>query len=73
MIEFEAKLKRWGRSFGVVVPMDKIKKADIDENETVEIIISKKQNPLKMHFGKFKFSKSVEKILKEGNEESWDE
>ena len=73
MIQFETKLKRWGKSFGVVIPMEKIKIANISENELLEIKVNKKQNPLKKHFGSFKFSKPIKEILKESDEESWDE
>jgi len=73
MIEFKSQLKRWGRSFGIVVPMEKIKKAGLGENETVEIIITKQENPLKKHFGSFKFKKSTDEMLKEVDEEGWDE
>ena len=33
----------------------------------------KSKNPLKKHFGSFKFKRTTEKILKEGDKESWDE
>jgi len=32
-----------------------------------------KENPLKETFGTFKFSRSTDEILKEGDRESWDE
>ena len=73
MIETEAQLKRWGRSFGIIIPMEKVKEADLSENEIIEIIITKKKNPLKETFGKLKFKKSTKELLKEGDEESWDE
>ncbi len=73
MIEVEAQLKRWGRSFGVVIPMEKVREADLIENETLELKITKKKNPLKETFGKLKFKRSTEEILKEGDKESWDE
>lgn len=73
MIEFKSQLKRWGRSFGIVVPMDKLKKANIGENEIIEVSIIKQQNPLKKHFGKIKFKRPIEEILNDGNRESWDE
>lgn len=73
MIEFKSKLKRWGRSFGVVVPMEKIKKANIGENETIEIIITKQKNPLKETFGTAKFKKSTKQMLAESDKEAWDE
>lgn len=73
MIEIESKLKRWGRSFGIVIPMDEIKKENLAEKDKLKILITKKKNPLKEHFGTFKFSRSTEEILKEGDKESWDE
>ena len=73
MIEFESKLKRWGRSFGIIVPMEKLRKTGIGKNETVEVILNKKKNPLKKHFGTFKFNRPIKEILSEGDKESWDE
>ena len=72
-ITFEAKLKRWGRSFGIVVPMDEVKSAQLHEDEKVEVIMNKKRNPLKKHFGTFKFTRTTDEILDEGDKESWDE
>lgn len=73
MIEFEAKLKRWGRSFGIVVPMDAIISTNLDENESIEVMITKKRNPLKETFGTIKIKESTQEILDESDKESWDE
>ena len=73
VLEFEAKLKRWGRSFGIIVPMEGIKNANLNENDKVEVILTKETNPLKKHFGSHKFSKSTREILKESDKEAWDE
>ena len=74
MIEVEAKLRRWGRSFGVVVPMDVVRKERLVEDEDVRILISKKKkNPFAKHFGSFKFKRPIQEILDEGDRESWDE
>ena len=73
MIEMESKLKRWGRSFGIVVPMDKIREENLSERDKLKILITKKKNPLKEHFGSFKFTKSTKEILKEGDNENWGE
>ena len=73
MIEVEAKVRKWGRSFGVVVPMDKIKKENFSENEEVNVLISKKKNPIKETFGTAKFKRPIKEILDEGDRESWDE
>lgn len=73
MIEIKSKLKRWGRSFGVIVPMEKIKEEGISEKDTIEIVITKESNPVKETFGTFKFRKPIDKILKEVDREGWDE
>lgn len=73
MIEIEARLRKWGRSFGIVVPMDKIKKGNFAKNEKLKILIAKKKNPLKETFGTVKFKRPIKEILEEGDRESWDE
>lgn len=72
-IEFEAKLKRWGRSFGIVVPMEKIREIKMTKDEEFEIVMSKKRNVLKETFGSVKFKRPIKDILDEGDRESWDE
>ena len=73
MIEIIARLKQWGRSFGIVVPMEKIKEEGLIENEALEITIRKKKNPLRETFGTFKFKRPIKKILDESDREAWDE
>ena len=73
MIEIEAKLKRWGRSFGIVVPMEQVREADLKEEEELEITIRKKKNPLRETFGIMKFKRSTKEILDESDREDWDE
>ncbi|MAG02176.1 hypothetical protein CMI42_02470 [Candidatus Pacearchaeota archaeon] len=73
MIEVESQLRKWGRSLGIVIPMEKIKKENFSENDKVKVLILKRENPLREHFGIFKFKRSVKEILDEGDRESWDE
>ena len=73
MIEVKSTLKRWGRSFGVVIPMEKIKEEGLSENDNLDILIKKEGNPLKKHFGTFKFKKSTQEMLDESDKESWDD
>ena len=74
MIEVETKLKRWGRSFGIIIPMEAVREADLSENEQLEITITKKRNPFLEAFGVLKSSKrSTKNMLKELRAESWDE
>jgi len=73
MIEVETKLKRCGRSFGIIIPMEKVKEANLAENETLDVVVTKKKNPLQETFGKLKFKKSTKELLKESDREAWDE
>ena len=74
MIEIKTKLRRWGNSFGVVVPLNKINQEDIKEGEEVFILIHKKKsNVLKETFGTFKFKKPVEQMMREIDEELYDD
>ena len=73
MIEAEVKVRKWGRSFGVVIPKEKIIKEGIKENETVRLLIGKKTNVLKETFGTMKFKRSTQEILDESDREDWDE
>ncbi len=72
-IEFRGKLKKWGRSFGVVVPMEKLKEIDFEPEEKFDFIMIKEENPLEKHFGTHKFKRPIKEILDEGDKESWDE
>ncbi len=73
MITIESQLRNWGRSIGVVIPKEAIIKEHLTEGDIVKIIILKRSNALKETFGKFKFKRTTDEILKESDEESWDE
>ena len=73
MLEVEAKVRKWGRSLGVVIPKDKVKKEGIKENETIKLLIIKKTNVLKETFGTMKFKRTTQEILDESDREDWDE
>ena len=61
----EVRTKRWGSSIGVVIPSETIEKLNIKPDEDIVIEIEKKNNVLKELFGKAKFKKSTEKMLRE--------
>ncbi|MBI2542361.1 AbrB/MazE/SpoVT family DNA-binding domain-containing protein [Candidatus Woesearchaeota archaeon] len=73
MIEVEAKVRKWGRSFGVVIPKEKIKEEGIKENQTVTLLIGKRTNVLKETFGTLKFKKSTDEMMQEIDKELWGE
>lgn len=56
MIELKTKLRRWGNSFGVVVPISAVEKEKVKEGEEVVILLNKeKNNVLREMFGTMKF------------------
>ncbi len=72
MVEVETKLRKWGNSFAVIIPIDVLRRKGIGEGEDVGVILVKKENVLKQTFGKHKFSKPIGKLIKEMDEELYD-
>jgi len=54
MIELKTKLRRWGNSFGIVVPISAVEKERASEGDEVTIIIKKDKPELKKLFGTLK-------------------
>lgn len=73
MIEVEGKIRKWGRSLGVVIPKDMAKSEGLKKNESIKIIIAKKMNVLRETFGTVKFKKSTEEMLKESDKELYND
>ena len=70
MIEIKTKLRKWGNSFGLVVPLGKLHNTDLKEgNEVRALIVEENKIDLKKLFGKHKFSKPTEKLIKEMDKE----
>ena len=64
MIEVETKLRRWGNSFGAVIPLTKVKESGLREGETVTITIQGEENILRKMFGKHKLYKRKKSTTK---------
>jgi antitoxin component of MazEF toxin-antitoxin module len=73
MIEVEAKLRRWGNSMGIVVPLSKLKEEDMREGQELRVLLIKKNDFLKSIFGAHKFKEPVKKIMREIDEELYNE
>ena len=71
MIEIKTKLRKWGNSFGVLVPQRDIENSDINEGEEVVVLLKKedKVNVLRETFGTHKFKKPVKQLMKEMDKE----
>ncbi len=73
MQELESQLRKWGRSIGVVIPSEAVKKEGLKEGSTVKLIVLNKTSALEETFGMLKLKKSTDKILEEIDEEGWSE
>ena len=74
MIEIKTKLRRWGNSLGVVVPMNSLQKEKFEEGDEIILLITKeKENVLKETFGIHKFKKPFKKLMKESDKELYNE
>lgn len=71
MIEVKTKLRRWGNSFGVVVPQKAVENINIKEGDDIIALIriEKEDNILKKTFGSLKVKKSTDKIMREIDKE----
>jgi antitoxin component of MazEF toxin-antitoxin module len=74
MIEIKTKLMRWGNSFGVVIPISKVQSANLNEGEEVRaLIIQENKTNLRKLFGKHKFSKPTDRLMRETDKELYNE
>ena len=70
MIEVRTKLRRWGNSFGVVVPLKAIEEENACEGDDVIVLMKKERgNTLRETFGTYKSKKSTKQLMKEIDEE----
>ena len=74
MIEVKTRIRKWGNSFGIVVPQKTIENTKIREGDEVIVLLKKEEdgNLLREMFGTFKSKKSTEKIMKQTDKELWD-
>ena len=68
----ETRLKRWGNSFGVVVPVEFVSSENIRENEKIRVLVlrdSKKAFKKTFGTGKGKIKKSAQEFKDEARRE----
>ncbi len=73
MAEITTKVKKWGNSFGIIIPLEVLKSKRIREGEEIDAIIIKKSNVLRETFGTIKFKKSTEQMMRETDRELYNE
>ena len=54
MIELKTKLRRWGNSFGIVVPQRTIENTKMKEGDEITILLKKEDNIMRELFGSLK-------------------
>ncbi|MEK6850506.1 MAG: AbrB/MazE/SpoVT family DNA-binding domain-containing protein [Nanoarchaeota archaeon] len=72
MEELTTKIRKWGNSYGIIIPQEILKIKNIKEGEEIDAILVKKGNILRETFGTHKFSKSVKRLMKETDKELYD-
>ena len=73
MIEIKAKLRRWGNSFGIVVPQKAIEQTKAREGDEITVLFKRDKPNLRKLFGAHKFSKPTEQLMKEMDEELYND
>ena len=73
MIEIKTKLRKWGNSFGVVIPIKSAESAKVKDGDEVTILLKNEKPNLKKLFGAHKFSKPIEQLMKEMDEELYND
>ncbi len=75
MIELKTRIRKWGNSFGLVIPKKEINRENFIEGEEIVLLIKKKNRNkvLREGFGMFKFKKPVSKIMKEIDKELYND
>ncbi|MBT4375876.1 AbrB/MazE/SpoVT family DNA-binding domain-containing protein [archaeon] len=75
MIQINGKLRKWGNSFGIIIPSGVLSQEGIKEGEVVKVMIQKdeKKNVLREMFGSYKTGKSTSKIMKEIDKELYND
>ena len=73
MITIKAVLRKWGRSMGIVISKEVIKEKKLKAGDEVNVLILKKTDILDKTFGALKLKRSSQEMLKEIDEEGWNE
>lgn len=65
MAEFDAEIKEWGNSYGIIVPKDVLQNARLKSHSKVHVFIVPENNVLRRTFGKLKGWKLTGQQLKD--------
>ena len=69
----QAQVREWGRSLGVIIPRETVVDEHIKAGDTLNLLIGRDEDVVSTMFGKAKMKRSTDEILKEIDEEAWNE
>ena len=64
-MEIDTKIRKWGNSYGVLIPKSVLEEEHLTENDSIKINIIGKKKDLEKLFGLCKFKKPTNEIIKE--------
>ena len=64
-MEIETKIRKWGNSYGLILPKNIVEDQNLTENDVVLVDVKPKKTDLSPIFGICKFKKSTKEIMKE--------
>ena len=65
MIEIKSKLRRWGNSFGIIIPQSAIAIANVNEGDEINVFLQEEKNDISQVFGALKCKKIDTQKLKD--------
>lgn len=71
MVMISGKLRKWGNSFGVIIPKNVVKRERLKDGDLVEVLITHEDDTLVRMFGSLrgKFKKSTQEMLDQTDRE----
>lgn len=74
MVELKTEVRRWGNSFGLLIPKDVVRKEKLKPRQRVTVLFLKESNVLKRTFGIGKDWKTpTKKILEQTDRELYND
>ena len=73
MIAVATRVRDWGNSVGIIIPKETAVEENIKAGDEITLLIAKKNNVLRKTFGTLKLKRSTEEILKEVDQEAWND
>jgi antitoxin component of MazEF toxin-antitoxin module len=72
-IEVKGKIREWGGSWGIVLSKEKLQKEHFQPGDEVNVLILPRKGMLEDLWGKDKSLRPTAELMKEVDEEGWDD